>query len=95
MLDEQIKDLGGYLADVLVILPVILLHEIVHQTGDVGTAFSQRRQVNRYHIEPVEQVLTESALLNLLLELPACCGDHPHVDVNGLCSADRLELLFL
>ena len=47
------------------------------------------------HVEPVVEVLAEAARRDLLLEILVRRGDHAHVDLDRLGSADALEAVLL
>ena len=54
------------------------------QRRDVLAPLAQRRHVDRHHVQPVEQVLAEPALGDLLLEILVGGREHPHVHLNRL-----------
>src|SRR4029079_7792149 len=49
---------------------------------------AQRWDMNRHDIQPIEQILTESAGSNLLLEVLVRRGKNANVDSNRLGAAD-------
>src|ERR1700686_1247398 len=55
---------------------------------DVGGAFAQRLQFDRYHVETIEQILAEVALFHPLLQIAMGGCDDPHIDLLRL-AADR------
>src|SRR5262249_8976328 len=67
-------------------LPRVFLHEMLSEREDVRSPFSQRRKVDRKHIQPVVQVLTKRPVENRLFELLVCCGDHADVCFDSLGS---------
>src|SRR4030095_6552813 len=53
---------------------------MTHQQRHVVEAFAERRNVYADHIEAVEQVAAERALLDLAFKIPIAGGDDAHVD---------------
>ena len=70
----------------------LLLEEVHGQQRDVLGPLAQRGQVDPDHVEPVEQVGAESALLDLILQDLVGGRDDPDVDLERLRPADALEL---
>ena len=65
------------------------------ELGNVLGAFAQRRHRDREHVQPVEQVLAETAVLHVGDQVAVGGGDEPHVDLDRLLGADRLDLALL
>ena len=61
------------------------------QDEDVVAALAQRRNLDREHRQPEEQVLAELPLGHPLLEVAVGRGDDADVDVQRLGAADPLE----
>ena len=45
-----------------------LFQEMVHQRRDILDPFAKRRQAQRHHIQPIEQILAEQPLLHQMLK---------------------------
>ena len=76
-------------------LGVVRVHVEGDKRRDVVCPLTQRRQPNRQHVQPVEQVLAELALLHFLLQVPVRGRHDPHVDFDVGRSADAFERLLL
>ena len=68
-------------------LSVELAQEVVSQGGDVLCSRPQRRQVDREHLQPVEQIAAELALRDPGVEVAIGGGDDPHVDLQRFLPA--------
>ncbi len=68
---------------------------MLREQRDVGHALAQRRQADRHHVEAIEQIFSEGARRDELLQLAVRGRDEPHVDADGLDAADPLELALL
>ena len=62
------------------------------QLRHVGAALAQRRQLQPHHVQPVQQVGAETALLDQGFQILVGGGDDPHVDADQLAPADAEEL---
>src|SRR3989449_7011984 len=60
---------------------------------DVGTTLAQRRDRDRKHVQPVEEVGTEAPRPHRFLEIAIRRGDHPHVYPKRPARPYRFELL--
>jgi len=69
--------------------------EELRQRPDVLGALAQWRQVDAHHVQAVEQVLAEAAVLDRLLRIAVGRGDDPHVRAKGLVAADARKLAIL
>src|SRR5580692_2373277 len=70
-----LKHPQGLLIDVLKLFSRLLrvpFDEVFHQERNIVRPLSQRRQMNRKNIQPVEEVLPESSGLNGCLQIPVC-----------------------
>ena len=72
-----------------------LLEKVLHEQRNIVAALAQRRQLDRYHIEPVEEILTERTIGHHPREIGVRCGDDSYVDLDGVRVADALELTLL
>ena len=66
-----------------------LSEEVPDQVRHIVNAFAQRRQPQRHHIEPEEQILAEQTLLNEDAKILVGCGDDAHVGFDRRASAHR------
>jgi GAF domain-containing protein len=85
------RDLGGLEA-------VFLgesLPEVLCEQRDVISAFAKRRDANREHVQPVEQVLAKLIALDELSEVTIRGRDQPEVHRDRLASADPRDLSVL
>ena len=73
----------------------MLLQVVLEQRRDLLAAFAERRQVERQNLEAVEQILAEAALGDQLLEVGVGGGDDPHVNLDGVRLAERMNLMVL
>src|SRR5262245_34972045 len=78
--------------------PVERLRELVDEAPDeerdVFDPLPQRRNVDGKDVEPVEEILAERFLRDLLFEVPMRGGDDAHVDVDRLRTSEPLDLTF-
>jgi hypothetical protein len=70
-------------------------HEVSHQLGDVIGTLTQRREVDRDHMQPIIQVLPEAPGGDLRPEIAVRRRDHPHIhpdrELANIC--ERLAIL--
>src|SRR3982751_6038437 len=84
--EQRIDRLGGYLQQRFVIELAEVSQETADQQRDVLFAFAQRRHVNADYIEPKEQIVAEFSLLDELLQVLICGGDHSDISPKRLIS---------
>ena len=72
-----------------------LLDKVIDQQRDIFFSILEIRDVNRYDIEAVLEVLAEVAFLDLLLQILIGSGDDAHVDFDSLVAADTSNLVLL
>jgi len=65
---------------------------MARQQRDVLVAFSQRRQPQPDHVQPMVKVLAKQPLLDALIQVLMGRGDHPHVGPQRLVAADPIEV---
>src|SRR5690606_749379 len=63
----------------------------IHQQRDVFPAFAQARNLGGANVEPVEQVLTITAGLDLVAQPDVGGSDQPHSNAAGFGAADPLD----
>ena len=69
--------------------------EVLGQHGNVFAPVSQGRDLDRNHVQTVEQILLELAIGDHLPQIAIRRGDHAHVDLLASFGAQRLELALL
>ena len=69
-------------------------HEVSSKNRDVLAALAQRRDHERNHVEPIEQILAKTTGLDLMLQALIGGRDDAHIHSHGHGCADRLETLF-
>ncbi len=78
---------------------VVLLRELLDEGGDqkrdVLLALAEGRDVDVHDVESIEEVLAESPLLDLGLEILVGGGDDAGVHLEGFLASHALELLVL
>ncbi len=70
------------------ILLGVLLQEVFADDDHVLAALTKRREVEVHDVEPVEEILAEGALLDLLFEVAVRRRDDADVDLLGAVVAD-------
>jgi hypothetical protein len=68
-----------------------LLQKVARQHGHVFAALAQRRQAQADHVQAVEQVLAEHAVLDALLQVLVGGGNHAHMALTAV-AAHAVEL---
>ena len=63
------------------VLFVILLYELECQRRYLILSLSQRRYLYAYDIQPVIQIIPESAVGNSLFQIPVRCSDHIYIEM--------------
>src|SRR4051794_19887677 len=66
-----------------------------HEHRNILAALTQRRDVNRYHVQAVVEVLLKTSIAHHLAEVPVRCRNHAHVDSLRPLRAERFELTLL
>ena len=69
--------------------------EVLDQPGEIAQPVAQRRQPDRHHVQPVEQVQAEPLLRDQLREVPVRRRDDPHVHGHLRAAADARDLALL
>ena len=64
---------------------------MLDQQRNILPAFPERGDLQRNHVEPVEQIFPELPVFHHLLQVPVGCRDHAGVGRNGLRSAEPLK----
>src|ERR1019366_4613147 len=95
ILQQRTQGFGSYAQRQALIFFGKLGNEVLHEHRNVILALAQRRQVNGDHVETVEQIVAELAVLYLLLEIDVSGGDNAHVHLYLAHSAQVHELAVL
>src|SRR6267154_4518787 len=82
------------LANFLSVSRAELVQQMPSKNGNIFLAITQRRDEERNDVEPVDQILTEGAAGDLLLEILVGGGQNANIHGEGLARAHRLEALF-
>ena len=72
-----------------------ILRAVPDQQRNVRDSFSQRRHLDRYDIEPVEEIFAEFALRHECIQIAMRCREHPYVHGNRLIASDAFDFTFL
>src|SRR5712691_10937967 len=73
----------------------VLREEVLHERWDVLLAVSQWRHVDVDDVEPVEEVVAELVLLDLLLQILVRRADHADVHLDRQRGSEPLDLALL
>ena len=92
---DQRHRLGGEAANALFLARGKMGEEGAREIGHVLAPPPQRRNADREHVQPIEQILAEAALAHQLDEVAVGGGNDAHVNLDGLASADRIDLAML
>ena len=95
MVLQRLHDPLRHLGDLAAELALVAVDEVPDQARDVLGPLAQRRQADRIHAQPVEEVGPEPALGDERLEVVVGCRYDPEADLAGPRRADALELAFL
>jgi hypothetical protein len=68
---------------------------VLHEKRNIVAALAERRQLDWYHIEPIEEILTERTIGDHPREIGVRCRDHSYVDLDRVRVSDALELTLL
>ena len=69
-----------------------LLQEMARQQRDVFRPFTQRRQTQADHVQAVEQVLAEQAVLDARFQVLVCGRNDAHVGLERVVAAHAIEV---
>src|SRR5579862_1715674 len=89
--DQQFQRFGGNAVQIFAKFRRNALDKVLGEQRDVLAAFAQRWEANPDHVQAIEQVFTESSLLNFFRQILVGRGDDPHIDLNLLRTADAVE----
>ena len=70
-------------------------YEIFNQQTNVFSPLAQRRNVDRKHIDAVEQIAAESAVRNGGRQISVGGSNYPYISADGAAAAHALKLSFL
>src|SRR5207247_2503486 len=66
--------------------------EVCHEERDVLPPLAERREMDRDHVQAIEEVLSEHPVSDGLRDLAVRRGDQPHVDLDVARVADAADL---
>src|SRR5580658_3926027 len=92
---EDVEGLRLDTRHVLLEALVELAEKVLDEQRNVPGSLAQRRQPDGDDVEAIVEVLTEDARADEFLQVAVGCGHEAHVDVDGLDTADALELALL
>lgn len=92
---QRVHHMRGDTADLFVHARRENADEMTHQGLDVVHAVPQRRQQDREYVETIIEVGAERPLGDPLCQALVGRCDNPHVDADGLRTAEPFELLLL
>src|SRR5580704_108749 len=84
-------DPGKLLAE----FPLEMGDEMVGQPRDVLATLAERRDVNRQHVQSIEEIGAQATIRDVALEVAIRGRDEANVDANRARCADAFDLLFL
>src|SRR5215468_10131984 len=76
-------------------LATVMRDEVMDVSGDIGTPFTEGREGDRHHIEPVVEILTEGATLHSLMQVAVSSSQNMYVNTNVSDATNTLELFVL
>ena len=65
--------------------------KFVHQQRNIFPAFTQGRNVDANHIEPMHQIFTKQLIFHQLLKILMRRGNHTHINLDRLASTHAIE----
>ena len=86
---------GAISADALSLLGGKARQKMPGQRRDIRGPLAQRRHRDRKNMQPIEQVLAEAAGFDVGDQVAIGGRNEPHVDLDRLARADRLDFAFL
>src|SRR4029453_1779229 len=76
-------------------LATVMRDEVMDVSGDIGTPFTEGREGDRHHIEPIVEILTEGATLHSLMQVAVSSSQNMYVNANVSDTTNTLELFVL
>ena len=76
-------------------LATVMRDEVMDVCGDIGTPFTEGREGDRHHIEPVVEILTKGATLQSLMQVAVSGSQNVYVNANVSDATNALELFVL
>ena len=68
---------------------------MAREHGDVPHPLAKRRRPDRHHVEPIEEILSETTLRHFRPQIPVGHCDDADVDAHGTAGADAHDLALL
>lgn len=75
--------------------PSVHLQKMMRQNSNIGSSLTERRNLDRYHAEPIVEILPELSGLHHLLQVPVGSRDNADIDIDIAIGTYPLYLLFL
>ena len=95
VLREQIERVWRQLEARLLILVAVLVQEVLYEQRNVVLPVAQRRQADRDHVQAVEQVFPELAVLHHLPQIEIRRGNDARINLDGVHGAEPRVLAVL
>src|SRR5262249_44094392 len=89
---QSAAHLRGNRRDVLAVPLAKLFPEVIGEEWYVGAPIAERRQLDRYHLQPEVEVLPEGSRLDGRVQITMRGGNDANVDADGLVAADAVDL---
>ena len=68
---------------------------MIGEQVDIARSFAQRRHMHVDDVEAEQEVFPEGAATHLLIEIPVRGGKQADIDLDGMASADAVDLALL
>src|SRR5262249_49347831 len=81
--------------EIFACLDAVALHEIFDQELEILLSFSERRHLNRKHIESIKKVLAKGSIGYRRLQVTIRCCDNANINMDRLSSPDAFQFPFL
>ena len=72
-----------------------ILQDVPDKSGNIFDAFPQGRDHDRENVEAVEEIFAELAVFHHGFEVPARCGNHTDIYLDGPWTAEPFEFALL
>ena len=92
---QRVNQPGTEACDMAPMTATEMAQKVAHQQRNIFASLPQWRQVNREHIQPIEQVLAKTASLHFVAQVKVGRGDNPHIHLNGRSATYPFNFTFL
>ena len=72
-----------------------MIEEVLRQHRNVRTPLTQRRESDRYHIQPEKQILAKRTVINCRLQIAIGGRDHAHLHMDAFIAPDGPHFFLL